>query len=75
MGLGDLVERALAIVGVTPAKVSRILGSPCDCEDRKQKLNALGAWAHRVMTGRVLGAREYLNRILGADPNDGSTSG
>jgi len=47
--IGDLVERALARVGVTEERVARWLGGPCGCAQRKAKLNALHAWARRVL--------------------------
>lgn len=43
-GLGDTVAAGLAAVGITPARVSRMIGRPCGCERRKQRLNELGAW-------------------------------
>lgn len=52
MGLGDRVEQALRLVGVTPERVSRWLGRECGCEDRKQKLNQLGAWVARIFSGK-----------------------
>lgn len=64
-GLGDSVSAALGSVGVTPEAVSRWIGKPCGCEERRAKLNALGAWAARVLSGRVGNAREYLVGILG----------
>ena len=64
MGLGDSISAALGSVGVTPEAVSRWLGKPCGCEERKAKLNTLGAWAVRVLAGRTENAREYLVGIL-----------
>ena len=51
-GWGDRVEAALKAVGVTPEKVSAWLGRPCNCAERKKRLNALGRWADRVLGRR-----------------------
>ena len=51
MKLGDAVERALHAVGITHDRVSRWLGTECGCEERKQRLNQLGAWASRWLRG------------------------
>lgn len=61
--LGDAIHSALALVGVTPERVTRWLGRPCGCEERRQKLNALSRWAARVLSGRSEKAGEYLDRI------------
>jgi hypothetical protein len=41
-GLGDYVAAGLAAVGITPERVSKVLGRPCGCKERAAKLNALG---------------------------------
>ena len=64
-GLGDRIGRALATVGVTDGRVERWLGGPCGCPERRQRLNALGAWAERVLRGRVERAGEYLRQLTG----------
>jgi hypothetical protein len=69
--LGDWVSAALSAVGVTPQRVARWLGRPCDCEERKAKLNALHAWARRWAAGHREGAREYVERVMRDD--DGGT--
>ena len=65
--LGDAIERALHAVGITPEGVERWLGGPCGCKERQQKMNALHAWASRVLAGRVGRAQEYLSGIMGAE--------
>ncbi len=50
-GLGDAVESALKLVGITEERVSKWLGSPCGCSARKAKLNSLSDWAIRVASG------------------------
>lgn len=62
--LGDTVEKALETVGITQAKVSKWLGKPCNCEERKIKLNALDGWARRVVSGNVAKAKHYLDKIM-----------
>jgi len=59
-GLGDSVEKALDIVGVTDERVSIWLGRPCGCKERKEKLNQLGLWATRVCIGKLTKAKDYL---------------
>ena len=41
-GLGDMVSAGLAAVGITPERVSRVLGRPCGCKERAATLNELG---------------------------------
>lgn len=41
-GLGDIVSAGLAAVGITPERVSKVLGRPCGCKERAAKLNELG---------------------------------
>ncbi len=53
MLLGDSVEKALSLVGVTESRVSRWLNKPCKCGAIKEKLNKikirrLNKWAARV---------------------------
>lgn len=64
-GLGDRIEGALSAVGITSTRVEQWLGGPCGCEERKQKLNRLGAWVERVLMGKTEKAEEYLNQIIG----------
>lgn len=65
MGLGDTIEAALSAVGITAERVSAWLGRPCGCAERRDKLNAVGFWAARVLAGKTERAREYLTSILG----------
>ena len=67
MNLGDRVSEALSLVGITPDRVSAWVGGPCGCEERREKLNALGGWAARVLAGRVARAEEYLQGIVGGN--------
>lgn len=41
-GLGDMVAAGLRAVGITPERVSKVLGRPCGCKGRQEKLNELG---------------------------------
>lgn len=68
MQLGDLTAQALAVVGLTPDRVEAWLGGECGCEERKQKLNALGFWVRRVLSGRTERAAEHLDTILQEQP-------
>lgn len=62
--LGDKIELALALVGITKERVTRWLGRPCRCEERKQMLNRLSSWATRIHHGNTDKAEEYLDQIL-----------
>ena len=66
-GLGDRVTAALSAIGITDRRVTEWLGRPCGCRERREKLNQVGRWAHRVLAGNADRAREYLDRILGRD--------
>ncbi len=66
MKLGTMVEEALSRVGVTHDRVERWLGD-CGCADRREKLDRLGAWAARVVGGKISRAREYLSVIIDSD--------
>lgn len=62
--LGDVVESALSAVGLTSERVERWVGRPCGCKERREKLNRLGHWARRIMSGKRDRAGEYLEQIL-----------
>lgn len=62
---GDFVEEALNKIGLSSAILGAWLGRPCNCEERRLKLNAIDAWARRVVAGRVDRAKEYLSLIVG----------
>jgi hypothetical protein len=64
-GLGDVVHVALSRVGVTPESVSGWLGTPCGCAERREKLNLIGVWAHRVLMGKIDRARQILQSVMG----------
>lgn len=68
--LGDLVSDALALVGVDAARVTRWVGAPCGCEERRRKMNDLDRWARRVLRGRADAAVTYLRAIMGDDDGD-----
>lgn len=63
--LGDAVHAALSAVGVTPERVERWLGRPCGCDERREKLNRLTAWARRIVAGRTERAADYLATMMG----------
>lgn len=68
MRLGDKVEAALKLVGVTEERVTRWAGRPCGCAARKERLNQLGAWARRVLGGQTERAAELLDTIIEGEP-------
>ena len=44
VGLGDVVHHGLSAVGVTPARLSALLGSDCGCDGRRKWLNRITVW-------------------------------
>ncbi len=63
--LGDHVEGALALVGITSDRVEHLLGTDnCGCTERKEKLNQLHRWAKRVIGGKTEKAEQHLESIL-----------
>jgi len=66
-GLGDNVAKALKLVGITEKRVTKMLGRPCGCKERREKLNRLGAWARRIVTGKTENAKQHLDTILEDD--------
>lgn len=67
MMLGDNIQAALAVVGVTSERVSKWIGRPCRCPERVEQLNRLGCWAVRVLKGRTENALEHLEEIMEED--------
>ena len=59
------MSEALSLVGITEERVSRWLGRPCGCSERREQLNRLGEWAARVLSGKTERAEEHLNDLLG----------
>lgn len=56
-GLGDYVEAGLSAVGITKARVSRLLGRPCRCDELQAALNRIGQRASTAIgkaSGRQL---------------------
>ena len=62
--IGDQVETALALMGITKQRVSNWLGIPCNCDQRKQKLNKLHAWARMSVKVSADKAKQYIEKIL-----------
>lgn len=79
--IGDILEAALAKVGITSDRVSTWLGRPCKCRERRNRLNALGKWAYRVFTGKIAGeeAEKQITEVIGdgdvPDCKDNRSSG
>ena len=63
--LGNEIEKALAAIGVTSERVAKWLD--CHCSERRDRLNALGAWTQRVVAGKIERAREFLERIINVE--------
>ena len=63
-GLGDRVEEALTLIGITGERIEQWLKRPCGCQERKRRLNQIGSWAIRILHGNTDRAEEYLNNII-----------
>lgn len=67
--LGDLIEQALTLIGITKDRVTYLLGE-CKCAERKVFLNLLQRWAMmvvgKVLTGRMSlsDARKHYDTIM-----------
>lgn len=62
--IGDQIEQALTAVGITSDRVSKFIGRPCGCHERKERLNRLYAWAIRVMGGHVEEGKKDIEEML-----------
>lgn len=63
-GLGDKISNTLSLVGITEERVSRWLGAPCGCAERREKLNKLGSWLNNIWNGVTDGAKEKLEDLI-----------
>lgn len=61
--LGDHVETALTAVGITAERVTRWVGRPCRCKERKERLNLLHAWVEKKARGLFRGNREAAKEL------------
>ena len=62
--LGDMVESALKSAGITQERVTAWIGEECACDERREKLNQVHAWARGVLSGKIQKAKEYLEEVL-----------
>lgn len=63
---GEAIGRALDSVGISQERFELWLGEPCNCPERKAKLDAVWAWAVRVLDGKLDKAAEYFDHITGS---------
>lgn len=63
--LGDRIETALQLVGITKERVSTWLGSPCSCSERQNKLNQLSNAAEEALKSGVDKAKSLFKKMLG----------
>ena len=61
--LGDHVEQALKLVGITQDRVAKVLGG-CGCGKRKVALNQLDQAAREILSGAVESGRDAINHLL-----------
>lgn len=59
--LGDIVSKALALVGVTEERVTEWLGRPCGCAKRRKRLNDLHEWALQALRGKPVNIEKMLD--------------
>ena len=50
--LGDKIADGLAALGITPQRVSKLMGGDCGCNKRKEKLNELHKKALNLMRSK-----------------------
>jgi len=68
--LGDNIEGALALIGITSERIEKFLGvEDCGCSKRKEKLNSIHRWAKRVLGGKLENAEKHLEEITTCEPN------
>lgn len=65
--LGESIQRALELVGITEERVSRWVGGECGCKDRKERLDRLGVWAWRILRGKWWDVEEVLREDYDRD--------
>jgi hypothetical protein len=51
--IGDKIKKALSVVGITEERVSKLIGRPCGCSRRAQKLNDIDAGARNTVKAIV----------------------
>ena len=64
MELGDHVEQMLEKFGISQERVTRWLGRPCNCEERKQKLNQLSITVKRFQRNQLSNLKSYFEKFL-----------
>ena len=69
MPLGDFIETALSKIGITEERVSRWLGRPCGCRERRDKLNQLFYWASRTSYLGKQQSEDELSVMLNNSPD------
>lgn len=65
---GDHAAAILQAVGITPERVSKVLGRPCKCKERQAALNKLGqqtAAAFKRLTGGAHDAETATSEQVG----------
>ena len=63
LGLGDLIESALSTVGITPDRVTKLIGRDCGCKKRKEWLNRITLWSKKVPTLDPEEARRHFEQM------------
>ncbi len=67
--LGSKIESVLNSLGITAERVTKWLGRPCDCIERKRKLNRLHVWLIRAIR-YPLSAKESLDELLDSNAEE-----
>lgn len=68
--LGDVVSRALALVGVTEERVTEWLGRPCGCGKRRKRLNDLHEWAEQALLGKPVSIEKIIGKGKSPSPQE-----
>lgn len=62
--LGDHIETTLSKIGITSDRIHSWLGIPCNCQERKDKLNQLDLTIRQLVRNGVERTKKYLEEML-----------
>lgn len=67
-GLGDLLEEALSAFGITSERVEALIGRPCGCGERRERLNRFGRWVSRFLSGKQEEPPPEIQQLIAGEP-------
>lgn len=69
--LGDEIKELLTSFGITEEVISSITGKKCNCKNRQVLLNRMSAWVSMFRKGKLVFAKEELDKIISEEINNG----